>query len=127
MAETHSSQSSQQSSLPPFFEIPDHIDIETFLEKTESNNTEFNTTQTKKDNFNIWIFFERKNDEQKAICKICHQKYKFLKGWGVGTFKRHLINNHPDKLLQTKQTEIFTGGDNITGTFKYNSDKEKIG
>ena len=126
MAGTHSSQSSQQSPLPPFFEIPDHIDIETFLEETEPSNTESNTTQTKKNDFNIWTFFERKNDEQKAICKICHQKYKFLKGWGVGTLKRHLINNHPDKLPQTKQTQISIGG-NITGTFKYNSDKEKIG
>ena len=80
MTKTHSSQSSQQSPLPPFFEISDHIDIETFFKETESSNTKSNTTQTKKNDLNIWTFFERKNDEQKTICKICHQKYKFLKG-----------------------------------------------
>ena len=52
------------------------------------------TTIERKTKSQVWIFFTKTKEENKAICNICKQDFSH-KGGGNNTLKRHIINKHP--------------------------------
>ena len=65
----------------------------------------------------------------KVICNYCSKEYAFKHGGGYGTFQKHIIAKHPDKVGMARgQTQLtgFASSSSQPNLFRYNHDESSM-